>query len=176
MPGRRSRTGSMEHDGGMTSASREATEYHPDGGVLVGDDGSACAAVAVRAAARDAVRRGVQLHVLRAWSIVSAVRPKDVPSGIVPSLTEFEAATLAEERSRVADLLADFPLDVEVHAVHAPAANALIEGSKSAELLVVGTRGLGGFKHLLLGSVAEQCLRHAGCDVLVVREHDSASG
>lgn len=154
----------------MSSTNHEVTHFQPDGGVLVGDDGSTCAAAAVRAAAQEAVRRGVRLHVLRAWQLTRAVRPDDVPPGIVPSMLEFESATLEEQKRRVAELLADTPVDVEVHAVHAPAARALIEASETADLLVVGTRGIGGFKHLLLGSVAEQCLRHAGSNVLVVRE------
>ena len=54
-------------------------------------------------------------------------------------------------------------------AVHAHAAKALIYASETAELLVVGTRGIGGFKNLVLGSVAEQCIRHAASSVLVVR-------
>lgn len=146
------------------------TEFHPDGGVLVGDDGSAGAAAAVRAAAEEAARRGVTLHVLRAWSMTNAVRPADVPHGIVPSMLEFEAATLAAEQERVMKLLADTTVDVQAHVVHAPAAKALIAAAATADLLVVGTRGQGGFKHLLLGSVAEQCIRHAAADVLVVRD------
>ena len=153
----------------MTTTNREVTEVRPAGGVLVGDDGSPCAAAAVREAAAEAVRRGVRLHVVRAWSLTSAVRPEDVPPGIVPSMLEFEAATVEAERRRVAELLADSPVEVEVHAVHAAPARALVEASATADLLVVGTRGLGGFKHLLLGSVAEQCLRHAASNVLVVR-------
>jgi len=152
------------------SPDREVTEVHPDGGVVVGDDGSSCAAAAVRAAAEDAVRRGVTLHVVRAWSITSAVRPVDVPDGIIPSMREFESATLEEERRRVTELVEGQPVGVEVHAVHCGAAKALITASATAELLVVGTRGIGGFKHLLLGSVAEQCLRHAPSSVLVVRD------
>jgi nucleotide-binding universal stress UspA family protein len=152
----------------MTSPAREVTEVRPDGGIVVGDDGSQCAAAAVREAAEDARRRGVTLHVLRAWSITTAVRPADVPPGIVPSLLEFEAATLAAERKRVESLVKG-RVPVEVHAVHANAAKALICASETAELLVVGTRGLGGFRSLLLGSVAEQCIRHAATSVLVVR-------
>jgi nucleotide-binding universal stress UspA family protein len=152
------------------SSSREVTEVHPAGGVVVGDDGSTCAAVAVRTAAEDATRRGVTLHVIRAWSLTSAVRPADVPLGVVPSMLEFEAATLEAERRRVAELLPDPEVGVEVHVVHCGAAKALIEASSTADLLVVGTRGIGGFKHLLLGSVAEQCLRHAPSSVLVVRD------
>jgi nucleotide-binding universal stress UspA family protein len=154
-----------------TSTGREVTEVRPDGGVLVGDDGSTCAAAAVRAAVEEASLRGVRLHVVRAWSITSAVRPPDVPPGIVPSLLEFEAATMGAERRRVSELLRglEVSVEVEVHVVHAAAAKALVEASSEADLLVVGTRGRGGFKHLLLGSVAEQCLRHAPSNVLVVR-------
>jgi nucleotide-binding universal stress UspA family protein len=147
----------------------EVTEVHPDGGVLVGDDGSDYAAAAVRAAQEEAVRRGVTLHVLRAWSIMTAVRPADLPRGVVASLVEYEASTLAEEQRRVAELLGDSAAAVEVHVVHAAPAKALIVASQTVELLVVGTRGVGGFKHLLVGSVAEQCIRYAGCSVLVVR-------
>ena len=156
----------------MTSqpTSREVTELRPDGGVVVGDDGSSCAGAAVRAAAEEAVLRGVKLHVVRAWSITTAVRPADVPQGIVPSMTEFEAATLSAERQRVTELLQGSTAEVEVHAVHAAPAKVLIEAAATADLLVVGTRGRGGFKSLLLGSVAEQCLRHAPSSVLVVRD------
>lgn len=153
-----------------SSAAHEVTSVHPAGGVVVGDDGSTCAGVAVRTAAEEAVRRGVKLHVVRAWSITSAVRPADVPQGIVPSILEFERATLEAERRRVAELLAGSSAEVEVHVVHGAPAKALIEASAEADLLVVGTRGLGGFKHLVLGSVAEQCIRHASCCVLVVRD------
>ena len=153
----------------MGTTWREATEFHPEGGVVAGDDGSACAAVAVRAAAKEAVRRSLTLHVVRAWSLTSAVRPSDVPAGIVPSMTEFEAATLAEEQSRVDDLLRGSDAPWQVHVVHATAVKALLAAAQTADLLVVGTRGRGGFQQLLLGSVAEQCIRHAGCSVLVVR-------
>lgn len=161
----------MSHDGPMTDAGQQVTtEIRPEGGVVVGDDGSDCAATAVRAAAEEAVRRGLTLHVIRAWSLMSATRPADLPRGVVGSLPEYEAATLEAERARVDRILGQEPrAAVEVHVAHAAAANALLAASSTADLLVVGTRGLGGFKHLLLGSVAEQCIRHADCNVLVVR-------
>jgi nucleotide-binding universal stress UspA family protein len=152
------------------SATREVTEVRPPGGVVVGDDGSLCAASAIKEAAEDAVRRGCVLHVVRAWSITSAVRPPDLPRGVVASLVEYEAATLDFERARVAELLPDASPDVEVHVAHGPASKILLIASETADLLVVGTRGKGGFKHLLLGSTAEQCIRYAGCSVLVVRD------
>ena len=151
------------------STAREVVEFRPQGGVVVGDDGSACAAIAVRAAAEEAALRGLLLHVVRAWSITSAARPSDVPPGIVPSMTEFEAATLAQEQSRAGDLLRGSEAGAQVHVVHAGAVKALLCASETADLLVIGTRGGGGFQQLLLGSVAEQCIRHAHCSVLVVR-------
>jgi nucleotide-binding universal stress UspA family protein len=152
-----------------TLAAHEVTEFRPDGGVVVGDDGSECAAVAVREAAEDAVRRGTKLHVLRAWTLITAVRPRDVPRGVVASMPEYEAATMAQERSRVEELLTGSPVSVDVHVVHGAAPKTLLVASETADLLVVGTRGLGGFKHLLVGSVAEQCIRYARCSVLVAR-------
>ena len=154
----------------MTGAAvREVTAFRPEGGVVAGDEGSRGAAVAVRAAAEDALRRGAALYVVRAWSMTSAVRPAGVPVGIVPSMTEFEAATLAEEQSRVEGLIRGSGAAAQVHVVHAGAVKALLTAGESADLLVVARRGRGGFPQLLLGSVADQCVRHARCSVLVVR-------
>jgi nucleotide-binding universal stress UspA family protein len=156
-----------------TNTPQEVTVVEPDGGVLVGDDGSDGAAGAVLAAAQEAVRRGLSLHVVRAWSIMSAVRPPGLPRGVVPSMLELEATTLENERSRVSELLSSpdvgGEVEAQVHVVHAAPAKALLHAAQTADLLVVGTRGLGGFKHLLLGSVAKQCIEYAPCDVLVVR-------
>jgi nucleotide-binding universal stress UspA family protein len=138
---------------------------------VVGDDGSEGAAHAVRFALEEAVRRGASLHVVRAWSILSTARPADVPPGFAASLAEYETAALAEERIRVEHLLGPQPpVPVEVHCVHSPAAQALIVASETAEVIVVGSRGLGGFRALVLGSVAEQCIRHAAGPVIVARE------
>lgn len=143
----------------------------PEGGVVVGDDGSDCAANAMRYALEEARRRGCTLHVLRAWSIMSTSRPADVPPGIAASLAEYEAAAKAEATVRVEKVLGgETDVPVEVHCVHSPAAQALIVASETADVLVVGTRGLGGFRSLVLGSVAEQCIRHASSPVVVVRD------
>lgn len=149
----------------------EVTRHvRPDGGVVVGDDGSEGAAHAVRYALEEARRRGCALHVVRAWSILSTSRPADVPAGFVASLPEYEATCHQEEVARVEHLLgADPGVPVEVHCVHSPAAAALVEASRTAEVTVVGSRGLGGFRSLVLGSVAEQCIRHCAGPVVVVR-------
>lgn len=149
----------------------EVTKYaRPDGGVVVGDDGSEGAAHAVRFALEEARRRGSALHVVRAWSIMSSTRPADVPPGFAASLQEYEEAALAEEQARIDHLLGkDLDVEVHVHCVHSPAAQALIAASETADVVVVGSRGLGGFRSLVLGSVAEQCIRHCAGPVIVVR-------
>lgn len=154
----------------------EVTKYaRPAGGVVVGDDGSDAAEHALRYALEEAARRGTTLHVVRAWSIMSTSRPADVPPGIAASLAEYEATVHAEEDARVAKVLevvdgeaAGVP--VEIHCVHSPAAQALITASETGDVLVVGSRGRGGFRSLVLGSVAEQCVRHAAGPVVVVRD------
>lgn len=154
----------------MTETMPEVTKHvRPDGGVVVGDDGSDGAAHAVRYALEEARRRRSTLHVVRAWSILSTARPSDVPLGFAASLSEYEASAMAEEKARVKHLLGDTDVPVEVHVVHSAAAEALIGASETADVTVVGSRGLGGFRALVLGSVAERCIRYAAGPVIVVR-------
>jgi nucleotide-binding universal stress UspA family protein len=140
-----------------------------DGGVVIGYDASPPSEKAILWAAQDCDRRGCQLHVVRAWTVSSATRPDSWSPSYVPSLVEFEAAVRADMERQVAEVLRDHP-DVEwsVHPVYNQPAKALIEASKNADLLVVGHRGGGGFAGLLIGSVSEQCVRHAYCPVVVV--------
>lgn len=145
-------------------------DINPDGGVAVGDDGSRRAATAVAYAVEEARRRNTALHVIRAWSITSADRPEDVPLGITPTILEMQASTLAVQKDRVARMVDGDDMEVHVHVVRGPSAQALIKASETADVLVVGTRGRGGFKSLVLGSVADQCIRHAICPVIVVRD------
>ena len=69
-----------------------ATTLEIDGGILVGHDGSAAAADAVRWAADLARRLGTRLHIVRSWSISSAPKPSTSAAGYVPPMTDFEAA------------------------------------------------------------------------------------
>ncbi len=141
-----------------------------DGGVVVGFDGSESSQEALRWAVREARQHGCPLHVIRAWSILTAPRPKNLELDVTPTLREYEAAVRVETEQLLAKVLGDEPgVPVRLHVVHAPAAQTLIEASRHADLLVVGSRGRGGFAGLLLGSVSEQCIRHARCPVTVIR-------
>jgi nucleotide-binding universal stress UspA family protein len=146
-----------------------STEEQPRGGVVIGDDGSECAEVALRYAVQEARRRGVPLHVVRAWTVTTAPRPQDAPFGYVPSEQEFEQAVIEETRQRVEQARDGADIEVRMSAVHGAAARALITAAEGADLLVVGSRGRGGFASLVLGSVADTCTRHSPAPVVVVR-------
>ncbi|WP_153505781.1 universal stress protein [Cumulibacter manganitolerans] len=138
-------------------------------GVVVGDDGSARALEAIEYAVQEAVRRGSPLHVVRAWSIKTAVRPADIPGGITPSLAEFRAATEQHTRARLDRVLDGREIDAHVHAPHGSPDSRLLELSHSADVVVVGDRGVSGIAGRFLGSTADALVREAGCPVVVVR-------
>ncbi|MGY1808319.1 universal stress protein [Blastococcus sp. SYSU D00669] len=151
----------------MTEVSEAVTI---DGGVLVGHDGSECAQGALRWAAGLAGRANLVLHVLRAWQLTTAPRPKTWAPGYVPPLSDFEQAVLDDLDGCVRAAHLDPSVQVRTHVVHRPPAKGLIEAAKGADLLVVGARGRGGFAGLLLGSTSDQVVHHAPCPVTVVRE------
>ena len=131
--------------------------------VVVGFDGSESARKALDWAAQYAARVGAVLEPVYAYG---------PPSGLVltpGSLDEeiySEAAQFLEEA--VKSTLKESGVQVCPRAVQGRAAPVLLEASEDAELLVVGTRGAGGFPALRLGSVASHCVHHATCPVTVV--------
>jgi len=146
------------------------TAVELDGGVLVGDDGSACAGQAVRYAAAEAARRGTDLHVVRAWSIPTAVRPEGATFGTTPSIVEMQEATLAKTRERAEQAAAEHPgVTVHAHTAFGKAARALVSASSRADVLVVGSKGRSKVASMLVGSTAATCIREAKIPVVVVR-------
>ena len=136
--------------------------------VVVGVDGSECAREALRLAIEETRYRGGELRIVAAWSIPVMMYAGGYLAGIDPST--FERAAEAEAENAVEQVRRRAP-EMEVHgsvANESPAA-ALLDAAATADLLVVGSRGLGGFERLLLGSVSQQVAQHARCPVLIVR-------
>lgn len=143
--------------------------------IIVGNDGSAAAAPALRWALNHTNVVGGRLQVVRGWSMTNAPRPESQTFGHIPPMEDFENAVIKDLRADCAPMVAEFP-DVEIDYIahRGPAANALIDAAAHADLVVVGARGLGGFRGLALGSVSDQVTRHAPCPVVIVRNHKSA--
>ncbi|MGJ7441749.1 universal stress protein [Aquipuribacter sp. MA13-6] len=139
----------------------------PDGPVVVGLDGSPAAARVLAAARGEAARLGCGL------TVVGAVPP--LPSAVAdtPRVGEAEQARAHEARARLAALVASADVDrlpsVDVRVEADTAAEVLTRHARGARMLVVGTRGHGALRRLLLGSVSRAVLHHAPCPVLVVR-------
>ncbi|QXJ22638.1 universal stress protein [Actinomadura graeca] len=138
------------------------------GGIVVGVDGSPGSAAALGFAFEEAAARGAGVRAVLAWTHPASAAPEELrPSA-------FDAEALAGEHERVlAEALAGwrerFPdVSVEREVVHQRTVRALADASAGADLLVVGSRGRGGFAGLLLGSVGRAMLHRAHCPVAVV--------
>ncbi|QLQ14498.1 MAG: universal stress protein [Micropruina sp.] len=146
-----------------------------DAPVVIGNDGSDFAEEALRRGLWLARNVGAPAHVLRAWTISTA--PVRKPGNRVrPPAEDFEAAVRERLEADVAGPLADYPdVPVTLLTPHGAAGRELVKASEKARVIVVGTRGLGGFQGLLMGSVSDQVVEHALCDVLVVRSKGEQS-
>ena len=138
------------------------------GKIVVGVDGSAGSRDALRWAFAEAKLRGASLEVVIVWQypITSSlptfgamITPQDFATD---ARTELLAIIAAEGVS------AEAPIPVSTLVAEGNAARALLDASEDADLLVVGSRGHGGFTGVLVGSVSQQCVNHAKCPVVVV--------
>jgi nucleotide-binding universal stress UspA family protein len=129
--------------------------------IVVGVDGSQPSLEALAWAAREARLRGARLEVLHA----SFYRQEMLE--LFPSAAQDEEAVVEQALHQVR--VTEPGVDVVARKAGPPPARALVEASVGAELLVVGSRGLGGFDRLIMGSVSNQCAHHAHCPVVITR-------
>lgn len=142
--------------------------------IVVGVDGSEGARRALEWAVEEAKLRGARLEVIHAWHYPYVPTGPFAPTAL-PALEAFEIDARAE-LDRAAEGLETHGLEVPVEQalVCDGAAHALIDASKGADLLVVGSRGRGGFAGLLLGSVSQAVAEHALCPVVIIPPNRSA--
>jgi nucleotide-binding universal stress UspA family protein len=136
------------------------------GRIVVGVDGSPSSVQALTWAVRQAGRTGAVVAIICAWQYpVSYGWAYAEPD---PRLGDL--ASQAVEKAVAEARQADETVGIEAHVVEQNPAQALISASQGADLLVVGSRGHGGFGGMLLGSVSQHCVQHAACPVLVWRD------
>jgi nucleotide-binding universal stress UspA family protein len=135
--------------------------------IVVGVDGSPASCRALRWAADQARRTGAALEVITTWEYPTSY------GWVPPYPPDFDPAGDARRalEDTVAEVLGDHSdLAVELIVREGHAAPVLVEAAKGAMMLVVGSRGHGGFAGMLLGSVSEHCVRHAPCPVTVMHD------
>ena len=146
----------------------ENSDLVGDGRVVAGIDGSHHSRLAFRHALEAAEVRGKEVTAVTSWNV-------EVEGGVVvtePGSPQWETvdrryremaeATIADERAEHPEVA----VTVEVH--HGRAADTLVRVAEGADLLVVGSRGRGGFRGMLLGSVSQRVLALASCPVAVL--------
>lgn len=138
--------------------------------IVVGVDGSECAEKALAWAVGEARLRGDRVRAVHAWEypVNGAAYGMMTPQLGLEELRDAAKATLDEA---VEPLRNGVPIEEVL--VEGSAARALMRAAEDADLLVVGSRGLGGFRRLLLGSVSTQCAHHSHCPVVIVREDEA---
>lgn len=144
---------------------------------MVGVDGSEHARRALDWAAEEARLRGWKLVAVHAYAVPPLYLAPDPVLATPPPLPDPELSGRLEESAgkllaeEIERLDAD-DLTIERLVSAGSAADALLQAAKEGDILVVGSRGLGGFKGLMLGSVGQQVAHHAPCPVVILPASD----
>lgn len=153
-----------------TDVPGEPTPRRLDPGAwVVGLDGSACAANALEWAVRNVDGRATAVELVTAWQTpVIAASPMSLPMTVDLDDAESHDATVREVAEVAAVMRERLHVPVTASVGHGGPAPVLLDASESAALLVIGSRGRGGFARLLLGSTSTQCATHAWVPTVVV--------
>ena len=135
------------------------------GRIVVGVDGSKPSDVALEWAIDEADRHGADLVVLHAWEYPYRMTNEGFAPG--PDLAQVDAAIVVD--AAVEHARERMTGGVHRRLVEGGATQSLLAAAEAAAMLVVGSRGRGGFRSMLLGSVAHAVSAHAHCPVVVVR-------
>lgn len=151
--------------------------------IVVGVDGSEGGAAALEFAAGEAALRKAPLRVVSAWEVpVTTYGGVAFGGGLEPPLDPKTWDAFRARAQQAADAALETvgklqpSVEVEAVAVQGHPADVLLDQGADADLIVVGRRGLGGFKSLLLGSVSQQVVQHATCPVVVMHQPATPDG
>jgi nucleotide-binding universal stress UspA family protein len=137
--------------------------------IVVGVDGSNESKDAFRFALREARAHRARVVAASTWHTPSSVYAGGVPVPVMELGEEVEIETRNMLDAVIAERAADADgLEIDRVVRQGNAAEILVELARDADLLVVGSRGRGGFAGLVLGSVSQQCAHHAKCPVTIV--------
>jgi nucleotide-binding universal stress UspA family protein len=152
---------------GETPAS--ARTERAEGRWVVGIDGSPCAANALQWATIHAPGRATGLELLTAWQTPTVgAYPMSSPSVLSLDDSELRQAAATETEELAASCRQAIDLPVEAYVGRGGPAEVLLAAAEDADLLVIGSRGRGGFARLLLGSTSTQCATHASVPTVVI--------
>lgn len=150
--------------------------------IVVGVDGSEASDKALRWALAEAKLRGVSVRAVSVYDPPQTPAAVPLaggagafaPAGLDEDVERLRAASAAAAKRVLGDAVermgeeATAGVEIEADAVEGSPTEVLIDAGRSAELLVLGSRGRGGFVGLLLGSVSQQCAQHPPCPVLIL--------
>jgi nucleotide-binding universal stress UspA family protein len=137
----------------------------PPARIVVGLDGSPASIAALRWAIAQAAMTSARVQAITTWSA-----PPQYGADVFTTAVDWAAMAQRSQETALKEATDGAPSDVEALIRRGHPAHVLTAASAGASLLVVGSRGHGGFAGLLLGSVSEYVSAHAACPVLVVRD------
>ena len=142
-------------------------------GIIVGVDGSGHSQRALEWAMKEAAIRHAPLTILTVHPAIVGYFGSMVTTPVDLEFTEQIQAAVKLEADRVlAGLSGSHPESVTVKAVHGFPVEEFVSASKGADIVVLGSRGAGGFTRMLMGSTAGQVVQHAHCPVLIIPPED----
>jgi nucleotide-binding universal stress UspA family protein len=152
-----------------------------DRGIVLGVDGSSVSKLAIDWAARDAAMRNIALtlvHVQDPPMLLTEPTPFSFGGGMstAPTYLEWQQDAgrriIDDARKAVEDATKGSPIEVNNEMVNGAVVPTLVDLSKQAQLVVVGSRGRGALARVLLGSVSTGLLHHAHCPVVVIHDQN----
>jgi nucleotide-binding universal stress UspA family protein len=151
----------------MSASEASAAPHH--GRIVVGVDGSPISKMALRWAINQARLTGATVDAVIAWQYPEAMHGNAWTAMLVdePGFETLAEKELTEAISETAEPDPDVVINPVV--VEGWPAEVLLHAAEGADLLVVGSRGRGGFASALLGSVSQNCAHHATCPLLIIR-------